>query len=158
MPRLIALFAASILAAPASASVYGVLAGRLPQPAVVLDDATRGKLRDIAFQAARDGDLTTLREYFRAGLPVNGVNARGDTLLTVAAYNGHPKAVELILAQPAVEVDRRNAMGLTAVAAAAFKGDLDAIKLLHAAKADVNAASESGQTALMFAARFLLRR
>ena len=137
--------------APASASVYSVLAGRLPVPKVVLDGATRGKLQAVAFQAAREGDLDTLRAYFQAGLPADGVNSRGDTLLTVAAYNGQPKAVELVLAQPGVQVDRRNGMGLTALTAAAFKGDLNALKLLHAAKADVNVANARGQTSLMFA-------
>ncbi len=149
---LIAVGVTALSLAPASASVYGVLAGRLPVPRVVLDEATRGKLQAIAFQAAREGDLDTLRAYFQAGLPANGVNARGDTLLTVAAYNGQPKAVALVLAQPGVEVDRRNGMGLTALTAAAFKGDLDALKLLHAAKADVNVANARGQTSLMFAA------
>ena len=152
MSRFLAAVSVTILSlAPASANVYSVLAGRIPPPKVVLDEATRDKLKTIAFQAAREGDLDTLRAYFQAGLPANGVNARGDTLLTVAAYNGQPKAVELVLAQPGVEVDRRNGMGLTALTAAAFKGDLEALKLLHAAKADVNVANARGQTSLMFA-------
>ncbi len=148
---LVAIGVTALSLAPAPASVYSVLAGRLPAPRIVLDEATRDKLKTIVFQAAREGDLDTLRAYFQVGLPADGVNARGDTLLTVAAYNGQPKAVELVLAQPGVEVDRRNGMGLTALTAAAFKGDLDALKLLHAAKADVNVANGRGQTALMFA-------
>jgi len=120
-------------------------------PVVVTPDVA-AKLSTIAFQAAREGDVETLAAYFAARQPVNEPNARGDTLLTVAAYNGQEKAVELILAQPQVEVDTRNKMGLTALTAAAFKGHIGIAKKLVAARADVNAANASGQTALMFAA------
>ena len=119
---------------------------------VALTPEVAAKLQHIAFQAAREGDLDTLKEYFAAGQPVNGVNARGDTLLTVAAYAGEAAAVKLILKRPKVEVDARNKMGLTALAAAAFKGHVEIAESLVAAKADVNAMNGSKQTALMFAA------
>lgn len=124
-----------------------------PRPVgVAVTPEVAAKLTEIAFQAARDGDRDTLAAYFKAGRPVNDANARGDTLLTVAAYHSQEAAVELILAQPKVEIDARNKMGLTALSAAAFKGHVGIAKKLVAAKADVNAASASGQTALMFAA------
>ena len=66
----------------------------IPQPkAVALTPEVAARLQEIAFQAARDGDVETLTEFFAAGRPVNEVNKRGDTLLIVAAYNGQPKAV-----------------------------------------------------------------
>lgn len=114
------------------------------------DDAA-SKLQTDAFQAARSGDEDKLKEAFKAGYSVNEPNARGDTLLTVAAYNGQPKAVAVILTQPKVDVEAKNKLGLTAVAAAAFKGHADILTQLVDAKADVNAANESGQTPLMFA-------
>ena len=120
--------------------------------AVELTPDVAAKLQLIAFQAAREGDVVTLKEYFTAGQPVNGLNARGDTLLTVAAYGGQTDAVNLILKQPKCEVDIKNKMGLTALAAAAFKGHVEIAELLVKAKADVNAQNGSKQTALMFAA------
>ena len=126
-----------------------LLAPLLPQP---LTPEVRAKLQLVAFRAAREGDTDTLKEYFAAGFAVNDKNKRGDTLLTVAAYNGQPKAVELILTGKAVAVDERNGMGLTALAAAAFKGNADIAAKLLKAKADPNAANGSKQTALMFAA------
>ena len=120
--------------------------------AVELTPEVAAKLQLIAFQASREGDLVTLKEYFAAGQPVNGLNARGDTLLTVAAYAGQTDAVKLILKQPKCEVDTKNKMGLTALAAAAFKGHVEIAELLVKAKADVNAQNGSKQTALMFAA------
>ncbi len=127
-------------------------APRIKPDPVVISPEVAAKLSQIAFQAARESDLETLDAFFAAGRPVNEPNARGDTLLIVAAYNGQEKAVELILAQPKVEVDARNKMGLTALAAAAFKGHVGIAKKLITAKADVNAANGNGQTALMFAA------
>ena len=122
-----------------------LLALTLAQP----DDAA--KRQTAAFQAARTGDEDELKKAFTAGLSVNEPNARGDTLLTVAAYNGQPKAVAVILKQPKVDVEAKNKLGLTAMAAAAFKGHADIITQLVEAKADVNAANETGQTPLMFA-------
>ncbi len=122
-----------------------------PTP-IPLTPEVAGKLQQIAFQAAREGDVESLVEYFRIGRPVNDVNARGDTLLTVAAYAGQTEAIVAILKQPKVEIDAKNKMGLTALTAAAFKGHVDIAKLLVTAKANVNHANGSGQTALMFAA------
>jgi uncharacterized protein len=110
------------------------------------------QLREIAFQAAREGDVRTLREYFAAGRPVNETNSRGDTLLIVAAYHGQSDAVAVILSQKGVTIDARNRMGLTALTAAAFKGQVGIARVLLKAGADVNAANGSNQTALMFAA------
>ena len=122
-----------------------------PSP-VKLTPEVAAKLQTIAFQAAREGDEKTLEEFFAAGRPVNEKNARGDTLLTVAAYAGQEKAVAVILSQPKLEIDAKNKMGLTALAAAAFKGHVEIATSLIKAKADPNAKNDSGQTALMFAA------
>ena len=74
---------------------------------VVLDQGTQAKLREIAFQAAREGDVKTLAAYFEAGQPADIVNARSDTLLILAAYHGHEDAVKTILAQPKVVIDAK---------------------------------------------------
>ncbi len=111
------------------------------------------ELQMAAFQAARTGDADKLKEAFATGYSVNEANARGDTLLTVAAYNGQPKAVAVILKQPKVDVEAKNKLGLTAMAAAAFKGHADVIEQLTEAKADPNTANDAGQTPLMFAAQ-----
>jgi ankyrin repeat protein len=117
-----------------------------------LDDATRAKLQQIAFQAAREGDTKTLTEYFRVGMPVNATNERGDSLLILAVYHGHVEAAEIVLKQPGLEVAYRNRMGFNALDGAAFKGHAVLVRKLLDAGAKVNAVSKSGRTALMLAA------
>jgi len=140
---MIALLIAVIVALP--------VARPMPPP-IILDDATKAKLQQIAFQAAREGDTKTLAAYFKAGQPVNVANTRGDTMLILAVYHGHTEAVELILKQPKLTLDHRNAMGFTALDGAAFKGSVPLAKLLVKAGADLNAKPASGKTALMLAA------
>ena len=124
-----------------------------PRPGVV-DQATQAKLREIAFQAAREGDVKTLAAYFESGLPADIVNARGDTLLILAAYHGHDDAVKTILTRPKILIDAKNKMGFTALTGAAYKGYLGIAKRLVAKGANPNAANKRGQTPLMYAAMF----
>ncbi|MGL4554784.1 MAG: ankyrin repeat domain-containing protein [Gemmataceae bacterium] len=112
---------------------------------VVLDDATKAKLRAVAFQAARDGDVKTLTEYFAVGMPVNAANERGDSLLILAVYHGHAEAAGLILKQPKVDLKHRNRMGFTALDGAAFKGSAALVKALVKAGAEVNGKSPAGR-------------
>lgn len=131
---------------------FAIAASLVPAPKLIVTPEVAAKLTPIAFQAARDGDLPTLQACLDAGQPVNAANRRGDTLLTVAAYNAQSDAVKLLLKRPRVAIDARNKMGLTALSAAAFKGQDAILADLLAAKADPSAASPRGQTALMFAA------
>jgi hypothetical protein len=45
------------------------------------------------FELARDGGTEELAANVDAGLPVNLTNDKGDTLLILAAYHGHPETV-----------------------------------------------------------------
>ena len=95
-----------------------------------------------------------MNAYFAAKQPVDILDARGDTLLILAAYHGRDEAVRSILEQKDVQIDARNRMGFTALTGAAFKGHLEVARQLVAKGADVNAANGQGQTPLMFAAMF----
>lgn len=121
---------------------------------VVLDPATVAKLREVAFEAAREGDAKTLDEYFQAGQPADIRNTRGDSLLILACYYGHDDAVKTLLAQPKTPINTRSKMGFTALTGAAYKGYIGIVKQLAAKKADLDVANERGQTPLMFAAIF----
>ena len=122
------------------------------QKPVTLTPEVRAKLKEIAFNAARQGDVKTIAEYLKVETDVNATNTRGDTLLILATYYGKYEAALEILKHPKLDIDKKNSMGLTALAAAAYKGDQKLTKLLLQHKATVDASSPSGQTALMFAA------
>jgi len=127
---------------------------RLKADAVRLNADDIAKLNLIAFDAARQGDVTTLAAYFSSGFDVNIVNDKGDTLLILATYYGHEEAVGLILQQPGVKLDVKNKMGFAALTGAVYKNENGIVRRLIDQGADVNSANGSGQTALMFAAMF----
>jgi uncharacterized protein len=87
------------------------------------------------FDLAREGDAGQLAAYVDAGVPVNLTNAKGDTLLMLAAYHGHPAAVEALLARGA-DTSSTNDRGQTALAAAVFKASAESVNALLAAGAD----------------------
>lgn len=89
------------------------------------------------FDHARKGQAGALDQYLRAGLPVNLTNDKGDTLLMLAAYHGHPETVATLITHGA-DLDRLNDRGQSPLAGAVFKGENDIVALLthHGADPD----------------------
>nr|WP_219416662.1 ankyrin repeat domain-containing protein [Pseudonocardia nigra] len=87
------------------------------------------------FDHARGGHTEELTAYVDAGLPVNLTNDKGDTLLILAAYHGHPATVAALLARGA-DPARANDRGQTALAAATFRRSAEAVTALLDAGAD----------------------
>jgi ankyrin repeat protein len=73
------------------------------------------------FNLARQGDTDTLAAYVDAGVPANLCNDKGDTLVMLAAYHGHPQTVSALLERGA-DPDRPNDRGQAPLAGAVFKG------------------------------------
>ena len=84
-----------------------------------LDDETIAFAHRM-FDLARAGATEELAANVDAGLPVNLTNAKGDTLLILAAYHAHPDTVAALLARGA-DPARVNDRGQTALAAAVFR-------------------------------------
>ncbi|MET0145699.1 MAG: ankyrin repeat domain-containing protein [Jiangellaceae bacterium] len=89
------------------------------------------------FDAAREGDVERLRDALDAGVPVDLVDAEGNSYLMLAAYHGHLGAVELLIARGA-DVDRLNGAGQSPLAGVVFKQQHAVADLLMAAGADPN--------------------
>lgn len=96
--------------------------------------------------AAREGDGATLRKYLDAGVPATLTNAAGDSLLMLAAYNGHASVVADLIARGA-DAEAPNDRGQTPLAGAVFKGYSDVARILLDAGASPDAGTPSARDA-----------
>ncbi|MCW2742538.1 MAG: hypothetical protein JWR45_2960 [Blastococcus sp.] len=101
------------------------------------------------FDLAREGLTEELAEYVDAGVPVNLTNDKGDTLLILAAYHGHPETVAALLARGA-DHGRANDRGQTALAAAVFRQSAETVTRLLEAGADPDAGGPSARATASF--------
>jgi ankyrin repeat protein len=101
------------------------------------------------FDLARSGSTQELAAYVDAGVPVNLTNDKGDTLLILATYHGHPETVGALLARGADHA-RVNDRGQTALAAAVFRQSADSVARLLAAGADPEAGGPSARATATF--------
>lgn len=113
-----------------------------------LDDDTLA-FAEKMFDLARTGQTEELTAYLDAGLPVNLTNARGDTLLILAAYHGHLDTVRALLDRGA-DVHRLNDRGQSALAAATFRQDTEIVRALLAGGADPDEGSPSARATTRF--------
>jgi len=103
------------------------------------------------FDLARSGSSAELRAQVEAGLPANLTNAKGDTLLILAAYHNHPSTVAALLEHGA-DPGRTNDRGQTALSAAVFRQSAEIVRMLLEAGADPAGGSPSAtETAEFFA-------
>jgi len=116
-------------------------------------DSLPGETLDFAskmFDAARDGNSELILAAVDAGLPPNLTNAKGNTLLMLAAYAGHKDISEALLKKGA-DPNRLNDLGQSIIAGAVFKGYDEVVKLLAANGADPRSGTPTAiQTAHMF--------
>lgn len=102
------------------------------------------------FDDARGGDTALVTSAIDQGVPVDLTDAKGNTLLMLAAYHGHSALVEALV-QRGSDVDRQNDRGQTPIAGAVFKRYDDVIAALVSAGANLDAGTPSARaTAKMF--------
>ncbi|CNE71116.1 Putative ankyrin-like protein [Mycobacterium tuberculosis] len=122
---------------------------RPPGPAGA-PEAEAEKFTGRLFELARTGDTRRLVGYVDAGVPANLANARGETLLMLAAYHGHPETVRALAARGG-DPERANDRGQRPLAGAVFKREAAVVRALLDAGADPRAGSPSAaDTARMF--------
>ncbi|WP_375492300.1 ankyrin repeat domain-containing protein [uncultured Jatrophihabitans sp.] len=100
------------------------------------------------FDLARAGDERLLG-YVDAGVPVDLTDAKGNTLLMLAAYHEHAPLVAALAARGA-DIDRLNDRGQSPLAGAVFKSASDVVDMLLGAGADPS----RGQPSALETARF----
>ncbi|KAJ7652601.1 ankyrin [Mycena rosella] len=108
------------------------------------------------FDAARTGNSELLLAAVDAGLPVNILNAKGNSLLMLAAYAGHLDLTKKLLDRGG-DPNLLNDLGQSMVAGAVFKAHDDVVRALMEKGADprlgkpnaIQAAHMFGRTQLM---------
>jgi len=111
------------------------------------------ELQQMALDFARHGETESLAAMLRHGLPIGLADAKGNSLLMLASYNGNLETARMLLERGA-EVDSRNDRGQTPLGGVAFKGYVEIVALLVEFGADLDADNGGGMTPLMFAAMF----
>jgi ankyrin repeat protein len=106
------------------------------------------------FALAREGRTGPLGEMIDAGVPIDLINSRGDSLLIVAAYGQHRETVQELLRRGA-DTGIVNGAGQTAIVCAVFRDDEPILRALLQAGADPELGS---QPARLVADRFGLPR
>jgi ankyrin repeat protein len=118
--------------------------------------------------ASAAGDSATVARLLDAGVNVNAPDGMGQTALMYATCNGRKDIVRMLLDVDDIDVNAQDRWGGTALMNAAWKGHAEIVRLLltdqwrnlkispeghtkiiHNAKADVNAQGKCGKTALM---------
>jgi ankyrin repeat protein len=124
------------------------------QTAITEEEKERySQLQSLAIDYARAGETELLGHMLRHGLPVDLADAKGNSLLMLASYNGNFDTAKILL-EAGAAVDRRNDRGQTPLGGVAFKGDEAIATLLITYGADVDADNGGGMTPIMFAAMF----
>jgi ankyrin repeat protein len=118
------------------------------QPPMLTDDELA--FLESVFDLAREGETAKLTALIEGGVPVNLTNARGDTLLILAAYRQHADTVDALLRLGA-DTARVNDNGQTALVSAVFRNNAQIVTALLAAGADPNLGAH---TALAVARQF----
>jgi uncharacterized protein len=96
------------------------------------------------FDMAREGRTEELITLLDAGAPVDLTNAKGDTLLILAAYHQQSGTVRALLDRGA-DVERLNDRSQNALTCAVFKQDGEIVNMLMDAGADPDAGRPSSR-------------
>jgi ankyrin repeat protein len=101
-----------------------VLGGVLGATVLAAGVAAAGPLHD----AARKGDLETVKQLIAGGTSVNDRDASGETALMAAALAGQTNMVERLITVFRADPMARNDRGMTPLHAAAMSGDLMSVE------------------------------
>ena len=96
---------------------------------------TEHEFLNSVFDLARYNKPVALKSLFDQGVPVDLTNAKGDTLLILAAYHQHTDLLQILINEGA-DLDRINDRGQTALVCAVFRNNLPIARMLLDAGAD----------------------
>jgi|AP45_3_1055517.scaffolds.fasta_scaffold27932_2 ankyrin repeat protein len=135
-----------LLTTIAAVLLVGCATTQSPKPPTV-------KAPDISIhEAAKAGDIETVKQHIAAGTDVNAKGVFGWTLLLQAVAGGHKEIVELLIDNGA-DVNGKTDEGRTPLHWAAYSGHKEIAELLIGEGAEMNAKERDGRTPLNFASK-----
>ena len=111
-----------------------------------------GNLNCRFYNAAGKGDVSTIEEVLRAGVPVDYIDEIDRTVLMIAAQNSRTEVIPMLL-QNGANVNKQNSVGNTAMHWAAYGNKPEAIALLVEHGASVNIRNNKGEKPIDLARR-----
>jgi ankyrin repeat protein len=105
------------------------------------------QLQLMALDFARVGETNELQKMIEAGINVNLLSHKDDSLLMLATYNGNYETSKMLIEHNA-DLDKVNLRGQTPLEGVCFKGDLKMLKLL------INSGAHIGERAIIYATMF----
>lgn len=108
-----------------------------------LSPEARLEFIDGVFDLVRNGRAEPLQEMLDSGVPVDVRNAKGDSLLIIAAYSQQNSIVTDLIDRGA-DKDVVNAMGQTAISCAVFRNDAAILHALLLSGANPDAGARTG--------------
>lgn len=115
---------------------------------VLLTGAARGQSLDEILKAANAGDTKAVAGFLSKGLDPDTTDKMGNTLLMIAAVQGHEALAKMLIERKA-SVAKRSPAGDTALNLASLKGHLGIVKMLVEHRAPI---SQPGWAPLHYAA------
>ena len=101
--------------------------------------------------AARNGNINTVRKLLNNGVNVNEPNKHGETPLYLASERGNTEMVKALLDSPGINVDKADSNRYTPLHVATRKSFSKIVKMLLEAGADINKTNVFGYTPLYHA-------
>ena len=103
--------------------------------ATVPDGSDPVELAHWLFDRCRAGETARVAAYVDAGVPVDMTDAKGNSMIMMAAYYGHHDTVQVLIDRGA-DVNALNDRGQSSLAGAVFKGYEEVVAVLLTAGAD----------------------
>jgi ankyrin repeat protein len=101
------------------------------------------------FDRCRAGETEQIVAHLDVGVPANTTDAKGNSLIMMAAYYGHDSTVQALVDRGA-DVNALNDRGQSSLAGAVFKGYADVVSVLLAAGADPYAGTPNARDTATF--------
>ena len=111
---------------------------------------SRGMMPGKFLNAARDGDLTSLRSYVESGVDINYRDEWSTTGIMMSSSNGHTDCVQFLL-ESGADPNERSRLGRTPLIWAALSGRIETVRLLIENGAITTVVDSKGLTATDYA-------